>query len=172
MMGLWGEKREVFLKNVSMITRTLKDGLAMIIPILFIGSMTVLLNSFPVQAYQDFLDSFLSGALRNIILIIQCTTVGILAIHITIALNISYMNKRETGKGTVFKFGSLLGCVTGFFILVGFFSGEPDFSLLSGQGVFSALLAGLIGSVLFVKCETVFKTRKMEIGRASCRERV
>lgn len=47
-----------------------------------------------------------------------------------------------------------------FFILVGFFSGEPDFSLLSGQGVFSALLAGIFGSILFQKFESVFKTRR------------
>ena len=133
----------------------------MVIPILFIGSITVLLNGFPIQAYQDFLDSFLGGALRNIIQIIQWTTVGNLAIYMTVALNLCYMNQAEEGQRLAFKFGSLLACLTGFFILVGFFSGEPDVSLLSGQGVFSALLAGLLGSMLFRKFETLFKSRKM-----------
>ena len=32
-------------------------------PILFIGSITVLINSFPIPAYQTFLDTFLGGAL-------------------------------------------------------------------------------------------------------------
>ncbi|MCR5734201.1 MAG: EAL domain-containing protein [Lachnospiraceae bacterium] len=149
-----------FFRKTSLITHTIKVSLAMVVPVLFIGSITVMLNGFPVQAYQDFLDTFLGGALRNIILTIQTTTVGILAVYITIALNLSYMNQTEEGMRLVFRFGSLLGCLTGFFILVGFFSGEPDFSLLSGQGVFSAMLAGIIGSVLFRKFETVFRMRR------------
>ena len=132
----------------------------MVIPILFIGSITVLLNGFPVQIYQDFLDSFLGGALRSLIITLQYTTLGILALYITIALNISYMKQNGGGNRPVFEFGSLMGCITGFFIIVGFFSGDPDFSLLSGQGVFSALLAGIIGSALFLRYERIFVNRK------------
>ena len=147
-------------KKASVITNTIRVSLAMVIPILFIGSITVLLNGFPIPAYQKVLDSFLGGALRSIIGTIQHATIGSLAIYITIALSFSYMNQTDDGKRTVSRFGCLLGCVTGFFILVGFFSGEPDITLLPGQGVFSALLAGLIGSVLFRKFESFFKTRK------------
>ena len=152
--------KTLILKKLSLMARTIKTSLAMVIPVLFIGSVTVLLNGFPVQAYQDFLDAFLNGALRSMILTIQLTTIGILAVYLTVALNLCYMNQTEEGQRLVFRFGSLLGCVTGFFILVGFFSGDPDFSLLSGQGVFSALLAGIFGSILFQKFESVFKTRK------------
>ena len=147
-------------KKLSFLGRTIKTSLAMVIPILFIGSVTVMLNGLPLQAYQDFLNTFLGGALRNLIQAIQVTTVGILAVYMTIALNLCYMNQMEEGQRLVFRFGSLMGCLTGFFILVGFFPEEPDFSLFSGQGVFSALLAGLIGSFLFQKFETLFKTKK------------
>ncbi|MBR5419860.1 MAG: PTS sugar transporter subunit IIC/EAL domain-containing protein [Lachnospiraceae bacterium] len=153
--------RKTALQKISHLARTIKSGLAMMIPILFIGSITVLLNGFPVQAYQDFLNSFLSGALRSIIQMIQYSTVGILAIYVTVALNISYMNRTDETGRHVFRFGSLLGCVSGFFILVGFFSGEPDASLLSGQGVFSAMVAGLVGSALFKVFERCFNTQKM-----------
>ncbi len=140
-------------KTFSGITRAIRTGLAMVIPILFIGSITVLLNSIPIEAYQKFLDTFLGGALRSIISIIQKSTVGILAVFLTISLNLSFMRQNEENERFVSRFGSLLGCLTGFFILVGFFAGEPDFSLLSGQGVFSALLAGLIGSALYRRIE-------------------
>ncbi|MBR4808196.1 MAG: PTS transporter subunit EIIC [Lachnospiraceae bacterium] len=152
--------KKKFLNKASIITNTIKVSLAMAIPILFVGSITVLLNGFPIQEYQDFLDAFLGGALRSIIGTVQSATVGTLAVYITVALSFSYMNQTEAGSRLVSRFGSLLACVTGFFILVGFFSGEPDFSLLSGQGVFSALLAGLIGSALFSGFESFFKTRK------------
>ena len=150
----------MIIKKASSVANTIRMGLATALPVFFIGSITVLLNGLPVQAYQDFLDSFLNGALRNILLIVQVTTVGALALYMTIALNVSYMNRNAEGDRPISKFGSLLGCLTGFFILVGFFSGEPDLSLLSGQGVFSALLAGLIGSALYRKFETLFKTGK------------
>ncbi len=148
------------MKRLSIAAGTVKTSLAMVIPILFIGSITVLMNSFPIKAYQDFLDSFLGGVLRSIILMIQLVTVGILAVYMTIALNLCYMDRTEEGQRLVFRFGSLLGCLTGFFILVGFFSGDIDISLLSGQGVFSALLAGIFGSALFRRFEKLFKVKK------------
>ena len=147
-----------YIKKASFIANTIRMGLAMILPILFIGSMTVLLNGFPSQAYQDFLNSFMGGALRSILLMIQKTTVGMLAVYMTIALNVCYMNQTLQDERPVSRFGSLLGCVTGFFIIVGFFAGETDLSLLSGQGMFSALLSGIIGSALYRRFEEVFKT--------------
>ena len=147
-------------KKASIAARAIKTGLAMVMPVLFLGSVTVMLNGLPVMGYQVFLDTFLGGALRLFITTIQMTTVGILAIYMTVAVNQSYMNQTEEGSRLVFRFGSLLGCITGFLILVGFFTGEPDMTLFSGQGVFSALLAGLIGSVLYQKFENLFRMKR------------
>ena len=149
-----------FQNKLSDVGRTIKTGLAMVIPVLFIGSITVLLNGFPLQGYQDLLDSFLGGAIRKIIQIVQYSTVGTLAVYLTVTLNQSWINRTEEGSRLVYRIGSLLGCLTGFFILVGFFAGDPDLSLLSGQGVFSALIAGIAGSVLFQKFSALFKTKK------------
>ena len=148
------------LKKLKFTAEMIKTGLAMVLPILFVGSFTVLLNGFPVQAYQDFLDTFLGGVLRTLIYAVQFPTIGVLAVYLTVALNLSYMNRAEEGQRSVLRFGSLMGCLTGYFILVGFFSGDPDYSLLSGQGVFSALLAGIIGSALFSRFSALFKTKK------------
>ena len=151
---------KILSKKLSPIGHTIKTGLAMLIPLLFIGSISVMLNSFPIPAYQSFLDTFLGGFLRDIINIIQMTTVGVLAIYMTIALNISYFTRIEEGQRPASHLVSMIGCLTGFFILVGYFNGEPDFSLLSGQGIFSALLAGIIGSVLFRRFEHLMRSGK------------
>ncbi|MBR3307655.1 MAG: PTS sugar transporter subunit IIC/EAL domain-containing protein [Lachnospiraceae bacterium] len=148
------------IKKLKFTAEMIKTGLAMVLPILFVGSFTVLLNGFPVQAYQDFLGTFLGGVLRTLIYAVQFPTIGVLAVYLTVALNLSYMNRAEEGQRSVLRFGSLMGCLTGYFILVGFFSGDPDYSLLSGQGVFSALLAGIIGSALFSRFSALFKTKK------------
>ncbi len=154
-------KERIKAKSI-LTTKVIKSSLAMVIPILFIGSFTVLFNGIPIVAYQDFLDTFLGGAPRNIILTVQRGTVGILAIYITIALNLSYMNRTDEGSRLVFRFGSLLASLTGFFILVGLFTGgEVNVALLSGQGVFSAMVAGIMGSWLFKKFESLTRKRKM-----------
>ena len=129
----------------------------MVIPVLFIGSFAVLFNSFPDPVYQKFLDIFCNGALRSFIVIIQTTTVGILSVYMTVSLNLSYMSITEEGQKLVSKYGSLLGSLTGFFILVGFFSKDFNAALLSGQGIFSALTAGILGSILFQKFERLFR---------------
>lgn len=148
-------------KSLAATARGIKNSLAMLLPILLIGSVTVLLNGIPHDGYQAMLDSFLGGALRSLIQTVQFTTVGLLAVYLTVALNLSFISQAEEGSRLVFRFGSLLGCMTGFFILVGFFSGEPDFSLLSGHGVFSAILAGICGTALFQRFETLFRTRRV-----------
>ncbi|MCR5165914.1 MAG: EAL domain-containing protein [Oscillospiraceae bacterium] len=150
----------LILKKLSETAKTIKNSLAMMIPILFIGSITVMLNGLPIVVWQEFIDSFLGGFLRSIILTVQSATVGVLAVYLTIAINLCCTSRTDEGQRTVYRLGSMLGCLTGFSILSGFFSGEPDLSLLSGQGVFSALLAGLIGSALFRRFETLFKTKK------------
>ena len=59
-----------FKKTVYEIAHTIKVSLAMVLPILFIGSITVLLNGFPILGYQQFLDSFMGGMLRSLLLIL------------------------------------------------------------------------------------------------------
>lgn len=152
--------KTLILKNISKIARIIKTSLAVMIPILFVGSITVLLNGFPVMPYQTFLDTFLGGVLRTIVQVVQQTTIGVLALYLTVAINLCYMNQAEEGQRTVSRFASMFACVSGFIILVGFFPGNPDFSLLSGQGVFSALLAGLIGSALYRRFEALFESKR------------
>ena len=152
--------KTLILKNISKIARIIKTSLAVMIPILFVGSITVLLNGFPVMPYQTFLDTFLGGVLRTIVQVVQQTTIGVLALYLTVAISLCYMNQAEEGQRTVSRFASMFACVSGFNILVGFFPGNPDFSLLSGQGVFSALLAGLIGSALYRRFEALFESKR------------
>ncbi|MCR5674099.1 MAG: EAL domain-containing protein [Lachnospiraceae bacterium] len=147
-------------KKLSSVARIIKTSLAMMLPVLLIGSITVLLNGFPVQAWQDFLDNSPGGVLRGIIQFVQQTSVGVLALYLTIAVNLCYTARIDEGRRPATRFASLLSCVTGFIILVGFSPMNPDFSLLSGQGVFSALLAGLIGSALFTRFEKLFGSKK------------
>ena len=153
-------KTRVWKKAIT-IGRTIKLSLAMIIPILFIGSMMVMLNGFPVDSYQLFLDTFLGGALRSVITIIQLTTVGILAVYMTVALSFCYVNQTVEGENLVYRFGCVLASITSFFVLLGFFSDDMDFALLGGQGIFSALLAGIIGSMLFQKFARMYNKRNL-----------
>lgn len=153
--------KKTLLKKTSIVAYTIKSGLAMSIPIIFVGSIAVLLGGFPVQAYQDFLQSFLGGALASIIIAAKSVTVNILAAYITIALSISYMNRTTPDRSTIYRILCVFSCLASFLILIGIFLEEPDFTMLSGQGVFSALIAGILGSMLFRYFEQKLNSRKI-----------
>ncbi len=141
----------------SLLFKTIRNGFMMIFPLIFIGSISVLLLNFPIPVYQEFISTFLDGAIRKLLDIVQLTTLGLLPIYMTISTNLSYTNSTEEGQRLISKLASLLSALTAFFILVGFSSDGFDMKELSSQGVFSALIAGLFASILYQKFERLFK---------------
>lgn len=134
----------------------------MVLPILFIGSFSVLLVYFPIPAYQKFISTFLGGAIQYLLFLIQLTTLGLLPVYMTASINLSYTNSTEEGQKLINKLASLLAALTSFFILSGIFSQGFDLKELSSQGLFSALFAGVFASILYQKFERLFKKFRKE----------
>lgn len=49
----------------SVVVRSIRDGLISIIPVLIIGAFSLILKTFPVPGYQDFIASFAGGLPRR-----------------------------------------------------------------------------------------------------------
>ena len=141
----------------SLISKTVRNGLIMVLPVLFIGSFSVLLVYFPIPAYQKFISGFLGGAIQYILFLIQLATLGLLPVYMTASINLSYTNSSQEGQKQVSRLASLLAALTSFFILAGIFTSDFDIKLLSSQGLFSAILSGLFASILYQKFENLFK---------------
>lgn len=144
----------------ALIFRTIRSGMIMVLPVLFIGSISVLGVYFPIPAYQHFISTFCCGFIQNLLLIVQRTTLGLLPVYMTVALNLSYTNATEDGQKFTSKLASLLTALTSFFILSGVFTGGCDFNDLGSQGLFSALIAGIFASVLFQRFERLFNRKR------------
>lgn len=59
--------------------RVIRDGLVTMIPILMIGAFALVLQSFPVEAYQEFINSFAHGFLYDVFHMIYQATFGVLS---------------------------------------------------------------------------------------------
>ncbi|MCR4954673.1 MAG: EAL domain-containing protein [Treponema sp.] len=149
---------------LSLIFRTIRNGLVMVFPIIFIGSFSVLAVYFPIPAYQKFIQSFLGGTIQNLLFLIQLATLGLLPVYMAISINLSYTNSTEEGQRFISKLASLLSVITSFFILAGIFSDGFNLKQMGGQGLFSALLTGVFGSLLYQKFERLFRKIKNDSG--------
>lgn len=132
----------------------------MVLPVILIGSFSVLLCYFPIPAYQRFLSAFAGGAVQNLLFMVQLSTLGLLPVYMTAAINLCYTASSEEGLRLSGRLASLLSALTGFFILSGVFTADFDIKALSSQGLFSALLAGVSASVLYQKFRKLFSRRR------------
>ena len=155
-----GDMTKRFIYFWSLVFKTIRNALVMVLPVLFIGSFSVLLVYFPIQAYQRFLSAFLGGALQHFLFMIQLATLGLLPVYMTAAININFTASTQEGQKLSSRIASLISALTAFFILAGVFAHGFDIKQLSSQGQFSALIAGIFATLLFQKCERLFARKK------------
>ncbi len=161
------------------IPEALRNGLVMVIQILLIGSFAVLLEKIHISAYQDFIHNFAGGSIYNILAFIDRSTLGMLSVYMTISVSISYVRiVRKNKKSASFACSAtVLAC---FFIMIGFYQSGivttveeigtaeninrvrellRQVERFAGRGMFSALVASIIGSVLFTKFSDIFRSK-------------
>ena len=158
--------KQQFINFWSLIFKTIRNSLVMVLPILFIGSFSVLLVYFPIDAYQHFISSFAGGTIQYFLFMIQLSTLGLLPVYMTASINVTYSNMTQEGQKLTSRLASLLAALSSFFILSGVFSSGFDIKSLSSQGLFSSLLAGVFASVIYQKLESLFKKRSIFIESA------
>jgi PTS system cellobiose-specific IIC component len=135
-----------------------RDGFIIIMPLMIIGSLAVLINNLPIDAYQDTMNSIFDGdgwknfanyisqgAFNVMSLLVVCTTSASLARHykkdgvttsaICLASLITVMATITTAEGT---------------------SGLA-FSFMGGQGLFVAIFIALVGTEIFVRLSNIEK---------------
>ena len=148
--------RARFFQFWSFVFQIIRSSLVLVLPVILIGSFSVLLCYFPIPAYQDFLSTFAGGSVQKLLFMIQFSTMGLLPVHLTAAINLCYTASSEEGQRLSGRLASLLSALTGFFILSGVLTASFDIRALSSQGLFSALLAGVFASVLYQKFRRIF----------------
>lgn len=135
----------------SIILQSIRNGLVMLIPILFIGSFSVILISLPIDVYQKFITSFLNGVIAKIFSFINNATMGFLSVYLTTAISICYAGEVQAHKN--FNYGSVFTSVICFCIFSGILQENFELSALGTQGVFTAIISALGASALYFAFE-------------------
>ena len=144
----------------SLIFKTIINGMVMVLPVILIGSLSVLIVNFPIPAYQKFISTFAGGGIQSLLYLIQLSTLGLLPVYMIISINLSYTNATQEGSRFISKLTSLLTALTCFVIISGLFTGSFELQEISNLGLFSALISGIFASVLYQKFEKIFSKGK------------
>lgn len=134
--------------NSSKLLLCIRSSLIMLIPVLVIGSMALMLKSFPIDAYQDFIGTFCNGVIANFFSLIYSATFGILSIYVSISISISYT--QQIGKDNRHTLGPMIASLVAFFIFSGTFdNGALQTESLGAVGMFTAVIGSLFASWLY-----------------------
>lgn len=127
----------------------IRSGLVMIIPALLVGSIMLVLQNFPIDAYQQFIKSFLGGALLEIIVFIYNGTFGMLSVLLTVAISYCYAKEEKTKSN--FRIGAVISSMAVFFILAGALSGDLSWSAFGAKGMFTAVVSSSLVPYFYFK---------------------
>ena len=70
----------------------IRQALVMIVPILLVGSFALILETLPINSYQQFINNFLDGFIKQLLQTVYNATFGVLAIYTTISISLSLTN--------------------------------------------------------------------------------
>ena len=144
---MMGRKFSVLMNTIQRTTpvRAVRDGLTSMIPVLTIGAFALILQTFPLAAYQTFIAALAGGLLVQLFQLVYSATFGVLSVYMTYSISRAYM-KLSAGPEVV-RGGAVLSSLISFFLLAG--AELPTFSTdsMGPKSMFLALLTGLAASL-------------------------
>lgn len=134
--------------NTSKLLLCIRSSLIMLIPVLLIGSMALMLKSFPIDAYQEFISSFCGGIIANFFSLIYSATFSILSVYVSISISICYT--QQIGKDNRHTLGPMISSLVAFSIVSGTMeNGAVNTESLGAAGMFTAVISSLAASYLY-----------------------
>lgn len=130
----------------------IKQSFIVLFPVLFIGSLSLLLLSFPIEAVRNFIDTACGGAISSILTLINTMTFGLSSLYLIIIIAYKYYKlKSKRVNAIVFACINSLIC---YFLLIGpkvFIDDNPEplLKYLDATNVFTVLLTSIISTQLY-----------------------
>lgn len=128
----------------SLLIQTLQQGFVLVIPLLMAGSMALVLSSFPVQAYQDWLAGFLGGGVSRLLHLVSGGTMDILSLAFILSISYCY-GKNADAENALFYPAVALSS----FVAFSFGDYENPLEIFQAQWMFTALAVTLLSCALF-----------------------
>lgn len=135
------------VENNSVI-RSIRAGLVTVIPVLIVGSFSLVLKSLPINIYQQFIADFMDGILLKLFNTIYYATFGMLSAYTTVAVSVSY-SKQHTNKSS-HLFGMPLTAIACFYILTSLSDGKYVQSIFGDGGMLAAIFSSVVSSAMYL----------------------
>ncbi len=136
----------------------IRYGLVSVIPVLLVGAFSLMIKSFPIAVYQEFITEFGEGILCDLLDGVYNVTFGMLSVYMCISVSQHYAIIKKSSVGNA-KIGCQIAAVGTFIILTGVTSLTTD--TLGPKGMFIAILASLGASSLFCYLLSKVKTNNL-----------
>lgn len=156
--------RAIYKIENNQILSSVKKGFTLLIPVLLVGSFSLLFLNFPVEAFQDFIDGWAGGILDTALHFIFDSTVGFMSVYLVIS--ISYYYSTSLKEHDVFlQVMAMVVSMVCFAASFGAASGSMELSDLGPIGVFTAMFSSIVATKLFylfygkVSSESRFRSR-------------
>ena len=153
--GVMETKFKNYLIKISMIIEektmflAIKKGLIMIIPIIIIGSFSMVLKYMPLTLYQEFILKFGGGIIYSFLDILYSVTFGVLSLYVVIAISYSYSVISLKNKINSILLPIISIC--SYLIIIGLDNNKFNMTLISNRGMFTAILISVISSKIYIK---------------------
>lgn len=122
------------------VVKAIRMGLVDLMPVLLIGAFALVLMTFPVAAYQDFITHFANGFLMDLFDLINFAAFGLLSIYAAFFISRAYMRVNPGASTT----GAAAAAIMTFFILAG-----KNTEAYGPKSMFLAIISGLGATALY-----------------------
>lgn len=136
--------------NKNSFIQALKQSFTMMLPILVIGSVALLFQSFPIGVIRDWIEVSYDGLLSKVLSLIYIITFGFSSIYLLIILTYKYFN--VISKRSNLSIYACLNSLICYFILLGpniFYDGSSIIDYTDMNNVFVSLTTALVATILF-----------------------
>lgn len=127
----------------------IKKGFLLVLPVVMTGSFALLLRSFPIAGYQEWLASFGGGCLLALLNFIYDSTVGFMSLYLVMGISYYYSYSLAEKDATV-QIMSMVASIACFIASFGGASGSLEIACFGTIGVFSAMLCSILATRLFI----------------------
>ena len=138
--------------------RAVQSGLVNMIPILTIGAFALIAQTFPVEAYQNWIAAAADGFFLKLFELVYSATFGVLSVHMTYSISRAYMRlkkDRDISYG-----GAVFSSLLSFFLLAGAYLPGFGTDSMGPKSMFLAILTALGASSLYVSLSRLLRRRR------------
>lgn len=138
----------------------IRDAFISIMPLAIIGSLAILINNFPIMAYQNFMASLFGPEWTSLSIYIYSGTFAIMSLLIVFSISYNLADSYDTDP--------LLAALISFsaFIITIIQSGKDGltipFQWLDASGLLVAILVAILATEIYVKMMNIIKIKKQK----------